>query len=32
MRIVSLLPSTTEIITSLGLANSLVGRSSECTR
>ena len=31
MRIVSLLPSATEIVACLGLANSLVGRSSECT-
>ena len=31
MRIVSLLPSATEIIAHLGLADSLVGRSNECT-
>jgi iron complex transport system substrate-binding protein len=31
MRIVSLLPSATEIIARLGLADSLVGRSNECT-
>lgn len=31
MRIVSLLPSATEIIARLGLAESLVGRSNECT-
>jgi iron complex transport system substrate-binding protein len=31
MRIVSLLPSATEIIRDLGLAESLVGRSNECT-
>jgi len=31
MRIVSLLPSATEIIFELGLADSLVGRSKECT-
>jgi iron complex transport system substrate-binding protein len=30
-RIVSLLPSATEIIVRLGLADSLVGRSNECT-
>ncbi|MCY2972793.1 MAG: cobalamin-binding protein, partial [Planctomycetota bacterium] len=30
MRIVSLLPSATEIICSLGLADSLVGVSHEC--
>jgi len=30
MRIVSLLPSATEIVTDLGLAGSLVGRSHEC--
>ena len=31
VRIVSLLPSATEIIARLGLADSLVGRSNECT-
>jgi iron complex transport system substrate-binding protein len=31
VRIVSLLPSATEIIVRLGLAESLVGRSNECT-
>ena len=31
MRIVSLLPSATEIITRLGLGDDLVGRSKECT-
>src|ERR1044072_5349540 len=31
MHIVSLLPSATEIIARLGLADSLVGRSNECT-
>ena len=31
MRIASLLPSATEIIARLGLADSLVGRSNECT-
>jgi iron complex transport system substrate-binding protein len=31
MRIVSLLPSATEIICQLGLADDLVGRSKECT-
>jgi iron complex transport system substrate-binding protein len=31
MRIVSLLPSATEIIAHLGLADALVGRSNECT-
>jgi iron complex transport system substrate-binding protein len=31
MRVVSLLPSATEIIASLGLADALVGRSKECT-
>jgi iron complex transport system substrate-binding protein len=31
MRIVSLLPSATEIIADLGLTESLVGRSNECT-
>jgi iron complex transport system substrate-binding protein len=31
VRIVSLLPSATEIIARLGLAESLVGRSNECT-
>jgi iron complex transport system substrate-binding protein len=31
MHIVSLLPSATEIIVRLGLADSLVGRSNECT-
>lgn len=31
MRIVSLLPSATEIICRLGLSESLVGRSNECT-
>ncbi len=31
MRIVSLLPSATEIISALGLADDLVGRSKECT-
>ena len=31
MRIVSLLPSATEIIVRLGLADALVGRSNECT-
>lgn len=31
MRIVSLLPSATEIIAALGLADDLVGRSNECT-
>src|ERR1041385_6264397 len=31
MRIVSLLPSATEIIVRLGLPDSLVGRSNECT-
>src|SRR5215210_9541003 len=31
MRIVSLLPSATEIIARLGLADSLVGRSNECS-
>jgi iron complex transport system substrate-binding protein len=31
VRIVSLLPSATEIIVELGLAESLVGRSNECT-
>ena len=31
MRIVSLLPSATEIIARLGLTESLVGRSNECT-
>ena len=31
MRIVSLLPSATEVIACLGLADSLVGRSNECT-
>jgi iron complex transport system substrate-binding protein len=31
VRIVSLLPSATEIIASLGLADALVGRSNECT-
>jgi iron complex transport system substrate-binding protein len=31
MRIVSLLPSATEIIARLGPADSLVGRSNECT-
>jgi iron complex transport system substrate-binding protein len=31
MRIISLLPSTTEIIFRLGLADALVGRSNECT-
>ena len=31
MAIVSLLPSATEIIARLGLAESLVGRSNECT-
>jgi iron complex transport system substrate-binding protein len=31
MRIVALLPSATEIIARLGLADSLVGRSNECT-
>lgn len=31
MRIVSLLPSATEIIARLGLTDSLVGRSNECT-
>ncbi|MFM8720653.1 MAG: cobalamin-binding protein, partial [Chthoniobacterales bacterium] len=30
MRIVSLLPSATEIVADLGLASSLVGRSHEC--
>ena len=30
VRIVSLLPSATEIIACLGLTNSLVGRSHEC--
>jgi iron complex transport system substrate-binding protein len=31
VRIVSLLPSATEVIARLGLADSLVGRSNECT-
>ena len=31
MRVVSLLPSATEIIARLGLVDSLVGRSNECT-
>jgi iron complex transport system substrate-binding protein len=31
MRIVSLLPSATEIIARLGIADALVGRSNECT-
>jgi iron complex transport system substrate-binding protein len=31
MRIVSLLPSATEIIAALGLGDALVGRSNECT-
>jgi iron complex transport system substrate-binding protein len=31
VRIVSLLPSATEIIARLGLADSLVGRSNDCT-
>src|SRR6185437_11617075 len=31
MRIVSLLPSATEIVARLGLSESLVGRSNECT-
>jgi iron complex transport system substrate-binding protein len=31
MRVVSLLPSATEILASLGLAGALVGRSKECT-
>lgn len=31
MRVVSLLPSATEIIAALGLGESLVGRSKECT-
>jgi iron complex transport system substrate-binding protein len=31
MRIVSLLPSATEIVARLGLVDSLVGRSNECT-
>jgi iron complex transport system substrate-binding protein len=31
MRIVSLLPSATEIIARLGLADALVGRTNECT-
>src|SRR5262249_26975435 len=30
MRIVSLLPSATEIVASLGMADLLVGRSAEC--
>ena len=30
MRIVSLLPSATEIVAALGLGNALVGRSHEC--
>ena len=30
MRIVSLLPSATEIVAALGLAEKLVGRSHEC--
>ncbi|MEQ9094574.1 MAG: BtuF-related (seleno)protein, partial [Miltoncostaeaceae bacterium] len=30
MRIVSLLPSATEIVAGLGLIDSLVGRSHEC--
>ena len=31
MRVISLLPSATETIARLGLADSLVGRSNECT-
>ena len=31
MRIISLLPSASEIIVDLGFAGSLVGRSNECT-